>query len=99
MPDQMDGEKLKTGTLRLTSYEIGVLYCAMQEVGRATGDARYADFAAKRLNLIAKAEPTSLKRLKVNSKFDDQMRQIRLFREKMWVPEKYVRDPHLLHAL
>ncbi len=76
MPDQMDGEKLKTGTLRLTSYEIGVLYCAMQEVGRATGDARYADFAARRLNLIAKAEPTSLKRLKENSKFDDQMRKV-----------------------
>lgn len=76
MPDQMDGEKLKTGTLRLTSYEIGVLYCAMQEVGRATGDAHYTDFAAKRLNLIAKAEPTSLKRLKENSKFDDQMRKV-----------------------
>lgn len=76
MPDQMDGERLKTGSLRLTSYEIGVLYCAMQEVARSTGDKRYADFAGRRLNLIAQAEPTSMKRLQKDEKFDDQMRKV-----------------------
>ncbi len=76
MPDQMDGERLKTGSLRLTSYEIGVLYCAMQEVARRTGDSRYADFARRRLELIAQAEPVSLKRLAKDPKFDDQMRKV-----------------------
>lgn len=76
MPDRMDGEKLQTGSLRLTSYEIGVLYCAVQDVAQRTGDHRYADFAHSRLNLIAKAEPVSMKRLAQDPKFDDQMRKV-----------------------
>lgn len=76
MPCEMDGEKLKTGSIRLTSYEIGVLYCGALEAAKSTGDQRYAQFVADRLNLIANAEPTSLKRLKENPNFDGQMRKV-----------------------
>lgn len=76
MPAETVGDKLKTGTLRLTSYEIGVLYCAVQEAAKVTGDARYSKFAADRLGLIARIEPTSLKRLSKDSGFDDQMRKV-----------------------
>ncbi|MBQ0073325.1 MAG: glycoside hydrolase family 88 protein [Prevotella sp.] len=76
MPAETVGDKLKTGTLRLTSYEIGVLYCAVQEAAKVTGDERYSKFAADRLGLIAKIEPTSYKRLSKDMKFDDQMRKV-----------------------
>lgn len=76
MPAECDGDKLKTGTLRLTSYEIGVLYCAVQEAARVTGDERYGRFAADRLSLIENIEPTSMKRLAKDMKFDDQMRKV-----------------------
>lgn len=76
MPAELDGEKLKTGSLRLTSYEIGVLYCAAQEAAKTTGDERYFRFADERLGLIARIEPTSMKRLKKDMKFDDQMRKV-----------------------
>lgn len=76
MPAEMDGEKLKTGSIRLTSYEIGVLYCAALDVAKRTGDNRYAKFVADRLDLIAKAEPTSMKRLQKDPGFDGQMRKV-----------------------
>lgn len=76
MPADMDGDKLKTGTLRLTSYEIGVLYCAANDVAKRTGDERYSKFVADRLNLISKAEPTSMKRLKKDNSYDAQMRKV-----------------------
>lgn len=76
MPAEMNGEKIKTGQLRLTSYEIGVLYCAAMETAKTTGDTRYSQFTADRLNLVANAEPTSMKRLEKDQKFDDQMRKV-----------------------
>ena len=76
MPAERDGDKLKQGQLRLTSYEIGVLYCAMQEAAKTTGDDRYYRFAADRLSLIAGIESTSMKHLQKDMKFDDQMRKV-----------------------
>lgn len=44
---------LDVGTFLLTSYEWGVTYAGMLHVATATGDVRYRDYAASRLNTIA----------------------------------------------
>lgn len=46
---------LKAGDFRLTSYEWGVTYSGMLLAATHTGDKRYADYVAKRLNFISKA--------------------------------------------
>lgn len=76
MPAETENGKIKTGSLRLTSYEIGVLYCAAYEVAKTTGDASIAEFADKRLNLIAELEPKSRKALEARKDFDPQMRKV-----------------------
>lgn len=76
MPAEMDGEKIKTGGFRLTSYEMGVLYCAVSDVAKRTGDNRYGQFAADRLGMIARIAPQSLKHLTKDQRFDDQMRKV-----------------------
>lgn len=76
MPAELDGEKLKTGGFRLTSYEMGVLYSAVIEVAKCTGDEKYMKFASDRLGLIARIEPNSFKKLSKNMSFDDQMRKV-----------------------
>jgi unsaturated rhamnogalacturonyl hydrolase len=43
----------KPGDFRLLSYEWGVTYTGMLEVGKATGDKKYTDYAVKRVNFIA----------------------------------------------
>ncbi len=53
MPCQTDGNRLKQGTLRLTSYEIGVLYAAALDAGKYANDTRYTTFTTDRLSLIA----------------------------------------------
>ncbi|HOZ97897.1 MAG TPA: glycoside hydrolase family 88 protein [Niabella sp.] len=40
------------GDFRLTSYEWGVTYTGMLEVGAATGDKRYTDYTISRLNFL-----------------------------------------------
>jgi rhamnogalacturonyl hydrolase YesR len=47
----------KAGDFRLTSYEWGVTYSGMLQVAKETGDNRYAEYATKRLSLIADAVP------------------------------------------
>lgn len=76
MPAEMEGDKIKTGSFRLTSYEMGVLYCAVSDVSKRTGDDRYSRFAADRLGMIARIAPQSRKHLLNNMKFDDQMRKV-----------------------
>lgn len=76
MPAEMDGKKIKTGSLRLTSYEIGVLYNACIETAKTTADKEYSAFVNNRLELIARIEPESYKQLKKNERFDDQMRKV-----------------------
>ncbi len=48
---------LQQGDFRLTSYEWGVTYSGMLEVGAATGDTRYTDYTKDRLNFISNAFP------------------------------------------
>lgn len=47
----------KPGDFRLTSYEWGVTYSGMLEVGVATGDKKYTDYTKQRLEFLANAAP------------------------------------------
>ena len=47
----------KQGDFRLASYEWGVTYSGMLQVGAATGDNKYTNYAISRLNFIADAFP------------------------------------------
>ncbi len=47
----------KPGDFRLTSYEWGVTYSGMLQVGAATGDKKYSDYTVRRMQLIADAVP------------------------------------------
>lgn len=51
------GCHLNQGTYRLTSYEWGVMYDALLDAAKITGDKRYADYVASRLGLLAQAAP------------------------------------------
>lgn len=75
-PAKMDGDKLWTGSFRLTSYEMGVTYNACIDATKRTGDQRYIKFTSDRYDLIRKAEPKSRKLLSKNERFDDQMRKV-----------------------
>jgi rhamnogalacturonyl hydrolase YesR len=48
---------VKQGDFRLTSYEWGVTYAAMQRVFETTGDQRYADYIKTRFDFLAKWVP------------------------------------------
>jgi unsaturated rhamnogalacturonyl hydrolase len=48
---------LRQGDFRLVSYEWGVTYAGMLLATEATGDARFRDYAEKRLQFIADAAP------------------------------------------
>ena len=48
---------LKKGDFRIVSYEWGVTYSAMLLASQQTGDARYKEYAQKRLDFIANAVP------------------------------------------
>ena len=48
---------VRTGDFRLTSYEWGVTYMAMLQVGEATGDSRFTNYTKDRLHFIANSLP------------------------------------------
>ncbi len=48
---------VKQGDFRLTSYEWGVTYSAMQRAAEVTGDKRYADYVKSRFDFLAKWIP------------------------------------------
>lgn len=48
---------LKQGDFRLTSYEWGVTYSGMLQVGEATGDNKFTNYSKTRLNFLADAYP------------------------------------------
>lgn len=73
IPGDADGDKLRQGGFRLTSYEMGVLYSACLNAASVTGDKAYADFAEKRLGLIARLAPKLRGKLAKNRNYDRQM--------------------------
>ena len=76
MPIKVVDGKLKQGGLRLTSYEAGVLYAAVQDAALRTGDARYMKFATDRLLTMAELAPKVRDSLNKNRKYDRQMRPL-----------------------
>lgn len=76
MPAKVQDNKLMQGSLRLTSYEAGVLYAAMLNTGATTGDKRYTSFTTDRLSLIAKQAKKEAKALDKDKTYDKQMRMV-----------------------
>ena len=76
MPAETDGDNLKQGSLRLTSYEIGVLYAASADAGISTGDSRYSHFAADRLSLIAETAQRIKSKVEKNPAAYPQLRKV-----------------------
>lgn len=66
------GAKLNQGTYRLTSYEWGVMYDALLDATRATGDPRYAAYVSDRVGFLADAAPL----FEAAPMADAQMRQV-----------------------
>ena len=67
---------LKQGDFRLTSYEWGVTYSAMQRATETTGDKKYNDYVKTRFDFLAKWVPA------VKSKFPiDYIHKKRLFNQ------------------
>src|SRR6188472_2989333 len=74
---------IKQGDFRLTSYEWGVTYSAMQRATETTGDKKYADYVKARLEFLAKWIPA------VRSKFPvEYIQKKKLFNQPI--------DPHAL---
>jgi unsaturated rhamnogalacturonyl hydrolase len=66
----------KPGDFRLTSYEWGVTYSGMLEVGDATGDKKYTDYARKRLEFLASAAPAFRRLYQQTPKNSNPLRQM-----------------------
>lgn len=67
---------LKQGDFRLNSYEWGVTYQGMLQVGEATGDAAYTNYAKSRMNFIADAIPVFKSRMQANQRGANPFRGI-----------------------
>jgi unsaturated rhamnogalacturonyl hydrolase len=74
---------IKQGDFRLTSYEWGVTYSALQRAYETTGDKKYNDYVKARLDFLAKWVPA------VKQKFPlEFIQRLRLFNQPI--------DPHAL---
>lgn len=74
LPAEVVDGRLKQGGFRLTSYECGVLYAAMEDATKRTGDQRYLDFAEKRLRMMADLLPKVKNKITKTPSFDPQMK-------------------------
>jgi rhamnogalacturonyl hydrolase YesR len=68
--------KLEQGDFRLTSYEWGVTYAGMLLAGEATGDKRFTNYTAERLNFLADLAPYYRNEMKKNPKVETPLRQV-----------------------
>lgn len=82
--DKLDTNTIvKPGDFRLTSYEWGVTYSAMQRVAETTGDKKYSDYVKTRFDFLSKWVAA------VKQKFSlEYIRNKRLFNQPL--------DPHAL---
>lgn len=76
MPIEVVDGRLRQGSLRLTSYETGVLYAAAQDAARHTGDDRYRQFVEDRLLTMAELAPQMRDSLNRDKNYDRQMRPL-----------------------
>ena len=63
------------GDFRLTSYEWGVTYSGMLEVGAATGDSKFTEYTKKRVDFIASSLPAFTKLYQQYPKSSNPFRQ------------------------
>ncbi|MFD3003561.1 glycoside hydrolase family 105 protein [Pontibacter toksunensis] len=68
--------KLEQGDFRLTSYEWGVTYAGMLLAGEATGDKRFTNYTAERLDFLADLAPYYRNEMKKNPKVETPLRQV-----------------------
>ena len=64
----------KQGSFRLTSYEWGVTYAGMLNIGEATGDAKYTNYTRQRLQLLADAFPAMRAMYQKNARGSNPLR-------------------------
>lgn len=64
------------GSFYLVSYEWGVTYSGMLLAGEATGDPRFADYTAKRLNFLAQLFPRYQAQFKADTKIRTPMNSV-----------------------
>ena len=76
MPMEVENGRLRQGSMRLSSYEAGVIYCAATDAALRTGDMRYRNFASDRLGGMARLVPLVLDSLVKNKNYDRQMRPL-----------------------
>lgn len=72
-PAKMVDGKINQGTYRLTSYEWGVLYDALLDAAKITGDKKYSDYVFDRIGFLAKEADN----FKGDISADRQMRQVK----------------------
>lgn len=71
-PAKMTDGKVNQGTYRLTSYEWGVMYDALLDAAKITGDKRYSDYVSDRVGFLAEQAAS----FKGDPKSDGQLRQV-----------------------
>ena len=74
MPTEIADGRLKQGGFRLTSYESGVMYSAIEDAALRTGDDRYMQFSKQRLEFLADFASKVEKNFKKDPDFDKQMK-------------------------
>ena len=72
-PAKMTDGKVNPGTYRLTSYEWGVMYDALLDAAKITGDKRYSDYVSNRIGFLA----SEADKYQGNLDEDGQMKQVK----------------------
>ena len=72
-PARMTDGKVNQGTYRLTSYEWAVMYDALLDAAKTTGDRRYSDYVSERIGFLAREADN----FRGDLKEDGQMRQVK----------------------
>ncbi|MCM1450935.1 MAG: glycoside hydrolase family 88 protein [Clostridium sp.] len=73
-PAKMTDGKVNQGTYRLTSYEWGVMYDALLDAAKITGDKKYSDYVSDRIGFLARQADA----FEGDAKADGQLRQVKM---------------------
>ena len=75
-PAELEGDHLKQGGFRLTSYEWGVTYSGVLAAYEATGDVAYRDYVSKRHSFLAEIAPRFQKIYAKDKNIDGNIRRV-----------------------
>ena len=75
-PAELEGDHLKQGGFRLTSYEWGVTYSGVLAAYEATGDVAYRDYVSKRHSFLAEIAPRFKKIYAKDKNIDGNIRRV-----------------------